>query len=150
MTDYIQWTPDMSVGVPVLDKDHQQLVGLLNEFIKAVDDGEGVLAVDSIFSGLMTYTETHFVREEKVMEACGYADLEAHREQHKKLAERVCECREAYMRTITESLEGEVRDFLMSWLQDHILVDDMDYKALAEENPKAVDEALGQQAYAIN
>lgn len=150
MTDYIEWTPDMSVGVPVLDKDHQQLVGLLNEFIKAVDDGEGVLAVDSIFGGLMTYTETHFVREEKVMEACGYPDLAAHREQHKKLAERVHECREAYMRTITESLEGEVREFLMSWLQDHILVDDMDYKSLAENNHAAVEEALGKEACAVN
>ena len=132
----------MSVGVTALDEDHQRLVRLLNQFIQAVDDGEGVLVVDAIFGGLMNYAETHFVREEKIMEVCGYPDLDAHKEQHEKLAERVFECREAYMRTATEALEGEVREFLMSWLQDHILVDDMDYKALVEQHPEAITHVL--------
>jgi len=144
--EYVQWTPDMSVGVAALDEDHQRLVGLLNQFIEAVDEGEGVLVVDAIFGGLLNYADTHFVREEKIMEACGYPDLAAHKEQHMKLVERVLESREAYMRTSTETLEGEVREFLMSWLQDHILVDDMDYKSLVEEQPDAIAEVLEKES----
>jgi len=144
VTNYIEWTPEMSVGVDALDKDHQQLVGLLNQFIQAVDDGDGVLIVDAIFGGLVRYTETHFIREEKVMEACGYPDLAEHKLQHQKLVARVFECREAYMQTPNESLEGEVREFLTSWLQQHILVDDMDYKVLAEANADAVALAVAE------
>lgn len=124
----IEWSPDMSVGIEALDADHKQLVHYLNCFIQAVDNNEGTFAIEAVFSDLLRYTEEHFEREEGVMEVCGYPDLDAHRSAHAQMAEKILGCRHRYILNPEKALEGEVRDFLMQWLREHILKCDMDYR----------------------
>jgi len=138
----IVWTPDMSVGVPILDDDHKHLIEYLNRFIQAVDAQEGILDTDDIFTDLIRYTEEHFAREEAVMSACGFKGLDAHRELHAKLKQKVHGCRHRYMLNPNKVLEREVRKFLMTWLTDHILKCDMAYRPSVEAHPEAVKQEL--------
>lgn len=123
----ITWTPDMSVGIEVLDKDHQILVTCLNDFVEACENDEGIFVTDSIFSVLLDYTGYHFQREEKIMEFCGYPGLEAHKELHKTLTEKVVDTRHRYVLNRSGELDAEIKVFLQSWLQKHILGSDMEY-----------------------
>ena len=142
MTGKIVWTPDMSVGVDRLDKDHQALVSYLNDYVEAIDNEEGIFVTDGIFAALLEYTVYHFTLEEQLMEAAGYDDLAAHKEIHKTMAGKVEDCRQRYMLNPDKALEDEVRDFLTHWLQEHILKCDMNYKQAMAEHPDALQKVL--------
>ena len=146
MADKIVWTDDMSVGCKPLDDDHKVLISALNAFIEAIDADEGAFVTDGIFSVLTEYTDYHFTREEKIMEACGYADLENHKKTHQVLKEQLFENRTRFMLNPNAVLEEEVRTFLTNWLQQHILVKDMDYRAAIESCAANIDELLGDVA----
>jgi|FLOH01.1.fsa_nt_gi hemerythrin-like metal-binding protein len=127
MSGDIEWMPDMSVGISDLDDDHKILIRCLNEFILAADNDEGTMIIDPIFASLMEYCDYHFSREEGVMAACGYVNLEAHKKEHVVLTKRLIECRELLMLTNTKELSDEVREFLETWLRGHILKVDHAY-----------------------
>lgn len=135
----------MSVGVGVLDRDHKVLVGCLNDFIDACENDEGIFVTDPIFAVLLDYTDTHFGREEKIMEACGYADLEAHKELHKKLRHKILEKREQFLLNPSGKLEDEIKEFLQSWLKIHILGCDMDYATTCVGKDKEIAAVLEQE-----
>ncbi len=140
MREAIEWAPDMSVGVDGLDDDHKILIQCLNDFIAATDNDLGALAIDPIFGSLLEYCAYHFSREEAVMEACGYADLDAHKKEHIALAKHLLECREQYMLSSTKEFSNEVRKFLETWLRGHILGSDHAYKeAVAGRNADFAD-----------
>lgn len=142
MADKIVWSDDMSVGCKPLDDDHKILIQALNDFIEALEDDEGAFVTDGIFSVLADYTDYHFTREEAIMQACGYADLESHKKTHVSLKEQLVDCRTRFMLNANAELEAEVRDFLTHWLQSHILVKDMDYRADIEKCGQDIDELL--------
>ncbi|MEG3617321.1 bacteriohemerythrin [Magnetovibrio sp. PR-2] len=142
MVDQIVWTEDMSVGCKQLDDDHKILVQALNDFIEAVENDEGVFVTDGIFSVLLDYSNFHFAREEAIMEACGYADLDNHKQTHNSLKEQLLDARRRYMLNPSPDLEDEIRDFLLSWLQSHILVSDMDYKSAIAASGADIDAVL--------
>jgi len=146
MADTIVWTESMSVGCSALDDDHKVLIQTLNEYIDALENDEGVFVIDGIFSVLLNYTNFHFAREEAIMEASGYSGLENHKQTHRELKEQLMGVRQKYMRNPSSDLEDEIRDFLLSWLQSHILVRDMDYKDMVLESGLDIDKVLANVA----
>ncbi len=146
----ITWTPDMSVGIDSLDEDHKVLIVCLNEYIDACDHKDSVTILNNIFNVLLDYTGYHFRREEKVLEACGYPGLEAHKELHVTLTQKVIDSRNSHMSNPGNTLSDEVREFLQSWLQDHILSCDMDYVASCSGKEQAIAAALEQEALPLS
>lgn len=142
MAEKIIWTEDMSVGCTALDDDHKILVQALNDYVEAMENDEGVFVTDGIFQALLDYTNYHFGREERIMEACGYPDLATHKKAHAGLKEQLADCRTRYMLNANAELEEEVAEFLTSWLQTHILIKDMDYKSAVVESGVNIDELL--------
>lgn len=132
----------MSVGCKALDDDHKVLIQALNDFVEALETDEGVFVTDGIFSVLVDYTNYHFTREEKIMEACGYADIENHKKTHQELKEQLMDSRTRYMLNPNAVLEDEVRQFLTNWLQKHILISDISYRADLEKCGLDIDELL--------
>ena len=138
----IEWTPDLTVGVDELDEDHRRLIGYLNEFVEAASERRGFFVVDDVFSKLIDYTVFHFAREERVMEACGYPRLEEHRREHDRLRKRLIDCRDRYALSATKDLSNEIRAFLLSWLREHIMKMDVDYRSYVEGRKSALADAL--------
>lgn len=125
---YIAWDDAMSVGVPVLDADHQRLIRLLNAYVEALENDEGLMVTDSIFAALGDYVQSHFAREEEILAEAGYADLEAHKQAHRDLEARFAALRDSYVLNPDKRAEKAVEDFLIDWLTSHILKTDMRYK----------------------
>lgn len=142
MADTIVWTEEMSVGCKPLDDDHKILIQALNDFIEALENDDGVFVTDGIFAVLVDYTDYHFSREEKMMEICGYEDLGPHKITHASLREQLLDCRRRYMLNPNAELDEEVKEFLSNWLQTHIMVKDMDYRADIEKCGQDIDELL--------
>ncbi|MCG8594156.1 MAG: bacteriohemerythrin [Kiloniellales bacterium] len=134
---FMEWTPEMSVGLAELDDDHKMLVRVINQL--ATNTGQAGALRQCIFA-LMRYAEFHFAREEHVMQACGFTALPEHKLEHEDftaqiqaLAKRFEEDPEAAAPEINEKL----LDYLKNWLTHHILIVDMAYRPLVEDKPEA-------------
>jgi len=127
MTECIKWTDDLSVGIEEIDNEHKTLISILNSFIDAVDDDEGVLVYDSIFGAFLETAIAHFRHEEELMEKSGYEDSDVHKHGHETLLEQLGDMREKLMTSPSDTMEEDVREFLANWLEIHIMVKDQAY-----------------------
>lgn len=123
----ITWQDSYSVGVELIDADHQLLVSLINQLDDAMKAGAGTDTVGSVLNVLIEYTEGHFGREELLMEKGAYPDLAPHRKEHVKLTDQVRGIVTRYNSGDIESLDAEVMEFLRTWLTGHILGVDRKY-----------------------
>ena len=136
----INWTADLSVGFESIDTDHQVLIGLLNELDDAVSVGESRETVGRVLDSLLDYTDYHFGREEVLMRACRYPDMDAHIKTHDTLRAQVADIRSRYMRNPESIHAREVLAFLKNWLTAHILGRDKLYQPFLESDlEKATD-----------
>ncbi|MEJ2120106.1 MAG: bacteriohemerythrin [Alphaproteobacteria bacterium] len=138
---FFTWSQDMSVGVDLIDSDHQALIGLINELHDALkDEGSAALPADT-FDRLIEYVERHFVREEAVMQACDYPNERPHRVQHDRFTHEISTIRARYFKDDASEAADELLNFLKTWLRHHILVEDMAYRSYVEGNAEAIDVA---------
>jgi len=122
----IKWTEKYSVGIEILDQDHQKLIDLVNQCIEALE-GNNLLLIHDICRDLEKYTYYHFGREEDMMEQCGYPDLQAHKKKHQILCDTL---NEGFMDALYDHSEVQTQElikFLKTWLFDHILNEDKKY-----------------------
>lgn len=138
MPDY-RWTPNMSVGSPIVDSDHRVLVGLIDRVRTAADAPD---AIGDVLDGLIAYVEFHFAREEKMMVAAGFPELAAHGAEHAGFTDHVYRLRRAFEIDATAIDAAELFDYLKSWLNHHILIQDMAYRPLFEGSASV--EAVGR------
>jgi hemerythrin len=142
----IQWTQDMSVGIESIDADHQILVGMVNRLDSAIKAARGEDSVSGILDALLDYTTYHFGREEALMQACGYPDLDAHRHTHKVLRTQVAHIRDRHLGNPETIHDREVLAFLKNWLTSHIMGRDKFYAPFMTSRRDAV--ARAEAAYA--
>jgi hemerythrin len=137
----IHWTPDFSVGVSSLDTDHKVLISLINQLDDAIRSGEPSGTVAKVLDALLDYTEYHFDREETLMKACGYPEIDAHKRTHHTLRAQVHDIRARYRRN-PESMHGrEVLAFLKNWLTAHIVGRDKLYSPFMRGSAQKIQEA---------
>ena len=116
---YIDWEPRYEIGVDFVDRQHQQLVNIINRLHNSAEAGISERALDNIFADLEVYTETHFRDEEDAMAESNCPDLVRHAAAHREFIARVQKMREHFL--AHEILADRVLEFLKSWLTLHIL-----------------------------
>ncbi|MEO5336632.1 MAG: bacteriohemerythrin [Magnetospirillum sp. WYHS-4] len=131
---YLEWQPNLSVGVTELDEHHKQLVALINQVydsLAAVDQQERLARV---LNDLVAYTRFHFDREEHYLRVNGYPDYNSHRAAHAALVQQVMELQDRINRDPASVKAMDTMDFLSRWLIQHIVGQDLKYKSyLAKE-----------------
>lgn len=138
---FITWNESLSVGVPLVDDDHKILIELINQLEDGVGDNEETAVLGTVLDALIDYTVYHFAREEKVMEACGFPEMNDHVGEHRDLTSRVRGIQRRFRDGDHDALGKETLDFLKDWLTHHILKSDMAYRRFAEDNEAAVEAA---------
>ena len=122
-----EWETKFSVGVEVIDKQHKNLVDLINSIETCNEkDTIDVKQVSSIIQKLIHYTQTHFKEEEEVMRRHAFAGLERHKKLHKDFIDKVKLFEDKFEKGPKQVLEIML-PFLTKWLQHHILVEDKKY-----------------------
>lgn len=124
----IEWSSSLSVGVRLLDQQHQELVGIVNRVHQAIKDGQGSLVLSDVADQLVAYTEFHFAAEEELMELHGYPELMQHKKEHALLVQQVV--------SIAEQIKSgkvyqplNVMQFLVNWLTTHLKGEDKQYSS---------------------
>ncbi len=80
-TKIITWTPDLSIGVEVIDEQHREVFAHVARFLSTVESGRVEELLD-LLHFLGTYVEAHFRTEEQLMRESGFPDLAAHLQEH--------------------------------------------------------------------
>lgn len=125
---YYEWTERLSVGIPSIDRQHKTLIGYINSLAEAAEgsNGSSPLLVGFILDKLVAYTKQHFIYEEMLFDRYGYQEAAEHKQHHQQLAAQVVAYNTRYKQGDT-GFSQELLEFLMGWLNRHILIEDIAY-----------------------
>ncbi len=124
---FIDWSENYNTGIPDIDKDHLGLFALINDLHDKVELGSAEASIKVTIEALGDYVYYHFEREEALMKACDYADIENHKAGHRKLQSQVESFRVSYERDPASFNMTDFVAFLTFWIKNHILQSDMAY-----------------------
>lgn len=127
MSEFIEWSDKISVGIQELDEQHKQLVLLINRLYDAMVLGEDKLTVaKEVLRELEKYTVIHFAVEECLFRIFDYPDYAAHCELHKELCNQVSEINRK-VQSGERLITPELLFFLRKWITSHIMQEDKKY-----------------------
>lgn len=122
----IEWTPAFELGVEEMDRQHRQLVTILNGLHQAMLAGGQPRALMRVMEELIVYTKYHFTTEERLMAEAMYPGEQTHRQKHLALTAKVEQYAEEVLKgRATVSLS--ILQFLKDWLNKHILGTDKEF-----------------------
>ncbi|TDK68583.1 bacteriohemerythrin [Sapientia aquatica] len=118
----IEWTPDLSLGLPDVDAAHKLF---LDQLVSLADapDSELVNLLPPLIAGM----ESDFYQEEALMEKVNYPEIKVHREQHARVLSALHNAMPDVLRN-DFALARKALELLPQWSVMHIITVD---KALA-------------------
>jgi hemerythrin-like metal-binding protein len=123
MAAYVPWKPFYSVGDPVLDAEHKEILGILDDLYAAMERAPNHPASTAVWKRLVQYTNSHFKHEERVMQEHEYPGLSEHVAQHARLRQRTADL-QMHSDLVTSR---DLLRFVKEWWLEHIQGEDRKY-----------------------
>lgn len=126
----VEWNDALTLGDPVIDRQHKGLVDLINQMHANLDAPDKEALVMQCITTMYLYAKEHFWDEEALMDRIGYPDKERHAALHREFVEKThtltdcCLCDEAPY--------PELLDFLVAWFKEHVSTEDTRMVAFAK------------------
>ena len=125
----IAWLKEYELGNDFVDSQHKRLFELVVNLSKSCHEGEDINTLGEILDFLLQYTVQHFSDEESLQIECNFPEYEYHKKLHEEfeatVSEKVSEFKE---KGSTKDLSNTINDFVVAWLLNHILKEDMKIK----------------------
>lgn len=121
MAAALDWDDSLNLGHPEIDRQHKKLVELINQ-VRACGDGDAEVEVMRALTAMYLYAREHFFDEEALMDRLDFAEAADHKVMHQFFV--------AKTQALTDACLGggatpdDVGGFLVSWLREHIAVED--------------------------
>lgn len=123
----IIWDEGFSVGVRHLDKQHQQIVILVNTLIEMNDTEVDSEIISDTLTKMTQFANDHLKTEERYMLEYGYPGYSIQKKQHQEFKRKTVDfCMETMAHKVT--VPTEIFSYLKLWWTNHILTEDMKYK----------------------
>lgn len=123
----INWRDEFSVGVDEMDRQHKKLLAMINRLIEEQHTLTDQKTIAELLDGMIEYAQEHFRAEEYLMAEYDYDRKTWQEMRHKEFIEKTI----SFMTAADigpNILSVALLDFLSSWLINHILTEDMQYK----------------------
>ncbi len=121
----IHWTPDLSLNLPEIDRQHQELFRRVDQLVEAMRLGQGKAQIRGVLAFLRSYVVEHLALEESIMEQNRYPELEAHRAEHRTFVQNLERLEVEHTATgATTALVLAVNRSVVDWLRAHVLKSD--------------------------
>lgn len=114
----IEWKDEFSVGVPDVDHEHQELIGLINDLHDAMSSGSGNVTVMDFLGEIYARISAHFALEEKIMRDRKYDEYAEHKAEHEALLDKLRDIMDDYEENAYFSDE-EFSSAVEKWFTDH-------------------------------
>lgn len=117
----LQWDRSLSVGVKLIDEQHQELFRMVNGLIEAMMKNQGKAELEKLLSFLGTYVVQHFGAEEKLMATYKYPDAPRHKQQHADFIKTFQAVKAEFDKLgPTPNVSIAVNKVVCDWLREHI------------------------------
>ncbi|ORJ61520.1 bacteriohemerythrin [Geothermobacter hydrogeniphilus] len=122
----LYWTRELSVGVDLIDRQHQQLFDYVNQLLAAcLTKKDNAEQSGRMLTFLHNYANEHFRAEEALMEEHHYQALEMHRRQHLGFCRKLQQLERRLLDNPAEQeLAAEINEMVIDWLYEHICMED--------------------------
>jgi diguanylate cyclase (GGDEF)-like protein/hemerythrin-like metal-binding protein/PAS domain S-box-containing protein len=104
-------------GVKIIDDQHRQIVQMVNDLNRSLEDGRDDEDLINRFSDLLAFTEIHFATEEMLMARYDYPQLEEHKKQHVNLVQELQELAAQFKQGAELRLLQSIKDWLLGHIQ---------------------------------
>ena len=132
----VTWSNELSVSVQEMDKQHQELIKLINQLHDGMKNGKGKDEIGKVLTGLIRYTKIHFAAEEKMMQDAHYPGYPQQKSAHDTLVKQVLDLQKRF--NANETLKAvDVINFLSDWLVNHIKGEDKKYGPFVNKTQKS-------------
>ena len=84
------WSRRLSVGVPSIDRQHQELISHVNRLLDAMRQRKGDQETGRLLKFLEDYVVVHFSAEEDLMMEHDYGGYAAHQAEHAEFVRDIC------------------------------------------------------------
>jgi len=114
----LQWKPAYSLGIPSVDHEHRELINLVNEVYDHIDKSSGPDRIEASLEEIYSAISSHFALEERHMRDAGYAEYQAHKDEHEDLLDQVRDMMDEFL---DDPARGEetLKERLADWFGRH-------------------------------
>ena len=129
------FTEDLLTGNDMIDEQHEQLFGHINNLLRACGEGKGRVELGRAVQFLIDYTEEHFSAEERLQDKYKYPDRENHKRYHEAFKHAIRELADELERDgATVTLVGKINKSVGDWLVNHVKKQDVRVAAHIAQN----------------
>jgi hemerythrin len=111
---YMKWGDDLSVGVPMFDREHNGLVKIINRLHRGLVQNADHALLREIGAELVEFTVLHFKHEEMYFHDFPYAGAEAHIAKHAAIKKQI----RSYYQLIDAQHRAELGFELLAFVRD--------------------------------
>lgn len=129
----VEWTPEMSVGVGLIDKQHQEFVALIDELTRTDRSVNAHMVTGIVLMKLDSYARYHFSTEEEYFVLFGYPGAEEHVIAHRMLLKSIKDFIDRFFNQ-NEDVAEELGSMLFAWLNGHLMTMDRKYTRCFNEH----------------
>lgn len=119
----LEWKDSYSVGVPAVDHEHRELIGLVNCLHAALGSGRPAAEIETVFGDLFRAISAHFALEERFMREHGYDQLRPHKTDHERLLDELRDIMDDF-REGGEDPAGRMAAGVDAWFANHFRTHD--------------------------
>lgn len=114
----LQWKPEYSVGVESVDDEHRDMIAMINTVYQQLGQDPDIDRIESFLGDIFSAISGHFALEERIMRDAGYAEYEAHKDDHEDLLDQIRDLMDDYA---DDPVTGErkLQQGLSNWFAQH-------------------------------
>ncbi len=124
----LEWTDELSVGIPEVDEDHKRFIKLVNGLNQAILDRQGLAEIRKCMQLLLDDAEQHFAHEERLFKQWNYPDSDEHAEKHAQVTEELHAIKDEFNLKNTEYKWIAAGLKIKEALIEHLMNEDMKYR----------------------
>ncbi|MCS6837964.1 MAG: bacteriohemerythrin [Bdellovibrionaceae bacterium] len=131
---FFEWDPNKySVSVPAMDREHQELIHLMNHLHELNQQKSDKKVIVTAFENLLKYAEKHFQDEEAFFFSLPHYPLaQAHKKIHDDITNKLNDFFVKFKAQPSSQLPDDFFNFLKIWLSAHIAGIDKKYGEVAQ------------------
>ncbi|MBT8439026.1 MAG: hemerythrin family protein [Gammaproteobacteria bacterium] len=123
----IEWNEEITSGIDEIDRQHKQIIGLLNQIVYFFETSD---SSKELISSLLEFSKViheHFDFEEKLLAQYGYKDLKNHKAGHEEISDMINSVVMPAMLDDEADIPAEPIISIVRWFENHLKTEDARY-----------------------